>query len=250
MAIQELEKKTEEARKERQKNYHMVEIKNNREDIRIICERTIDLAEEYYSKEMDRIPEWSIVSITVISFVKQAVAFLVDRATKEMNKVTIDIGDFITFGIEYGVTLEADGKDATFNPLTIVGKEMYFDNENMDNNKLPKDAPNIELTSDIETICQGALNTLKSMYGIIIGDWRYVIYIFVSFMRNVKQYLIQHKDQNDSWGCVINFAEVLDFTIEKCGEEDEPAFYVINFGPGKDFKITQKDDDKSENHNQ
>lgn len=242
--LTELEKKTEEVRLERQKRYHMVEIKNDIEEIREMAERTMTYAIELYP-EMVGIPDWNVVVMTSVQFIRQIYTYLASIRDKDKAEVFVDLGEFIRFSIEYGITESAD-KDATFNPKAIAKSEMYYDNEDASKNKLRTDVPEIDFSS-LESIAISAQNTLRSDFGYILGDWRYIIYITVSFLRIVRDYLIQHRNDKD-YGCMINFAELITFSIERFGEEGEPEQYQITFGPGKAFKLPSKGDDKSENN--
>ena len=242
--ITELDKKTEEVRQERQRKFHMVEIKNDREEIRLMAEQTMKYAVELYP-EMASIPDWNVVVMTTIQFVKQIFAYLASKRDKDKTEVFVDLGEFARFSVEFGTTENAD-KDATFNPKVVVKSELMYDNEVAENNKLKTTVPEIDYSS-LETLTIATQNSLRSDFGYIMGDWRYIIYITVSFFRVVKDYLVKHKDDRD-YGCIINFAEMLDFCIEKYGEEGEPTQYAINFGPGKAFKIPAKSDADSENN--
>lgn len=246
MAVEELlEEKTEQVETERSKKYHLTEIKNNREEIREMSEQTLDYAQTIYPKLPD-IPDWGVTPMAFIEFMNQAYSFLANKATKNMNEVQVVFGDFFTLSIEFGTTKDAY-KDATFNPKIVVGPEMIYDNENPENNKLRTDTPVIELTSDIETIGNGAKNVLKSKYGFIFEDWRDIVYIVASFLRIAKKFMVEHKD-TEEWGLKINVAEIADIQIEKYKLDDDTFNYAINMGPGKAFKLPAKSDEKSEDN--
>ena len=235
MAINELEKRTEEVRKEREKKYHLTEIRNNREEIRKMGERCATYAVEIYP-ELESIPDWSVAPVTTIEFVKQVYQYLAKMRKKEMQETFLDFGKFARFSIEFGVTETADG-DATFNPKITVMEEMTYDNENPENNKISMETPVIDMSSDIESVAVATSNNLKALCDLHFEDWRGIVQVVAAFFRVVKEYLIEHKDDNP-YGITINFAEVLDLCIEKYNEEDDKVGYAINFGPGKELKLT------------
>lgn len=246
MAVEELAKRTEEVESERKKKYHLTEIKNDREKIREISEKTMSYAREIYPA-LPQIPDWGIIPSVMIEFMSQTYNFLAQKSTKEMKEVQFEFGDFYTVSIEFGTTEDAD-KDATFNPKFVVGKELSYDNDIASNNKLSKEAPEIDLNSELETIIKGAQNILHSKYGFIFEDWRYILYIVVATLRVEKDFLIAHKD-DEEWGLRINFAEVYDMQIEKANQEDGEVKFYINMGPGKGFKLPAKDDEGTESNN-
>ena len=245
MAVEELKKETEKVELERNKRYQLFEIRNNLEEIRTISEQTCTYAVELYP-DIVCIPDWSLVPRIVMEYVKATYDFLKSKRTKDMRETFVDFGDFVHFGIEFGTTENAD-KDATFNPIITVKSELMYDNDTKNGNKLKREVPDINLNNDIEVICQGAKNVLKSKFGVIIEDWRNIAYITLSFFRIAKDYLIKNKDA-EGIGLIINLGEVLDLCIEKYGDDENPK-YAINFGAGKSLKMDYaKSDEKSENN--
>lgn len=245
--LEELAKKREKAELDKNSRYQLFEIRNNLEEIRTMSERTCDYVVSIYP-ELVSIPEWSIIPRVVMEFVKASFDHLKAKRKKDISETFIEIDNFIHFGIEFGTTDNAD-KDATFNPIITTMGELLYDNTNPDNNKISKDAPILNLTNDIEFVAISAKNVLQNRFGLIIEDWRSIVYIFVAFCRVAKEYLVKNKD-NDEVGIIINIGEVIDVSIEKYGADDDHLEYAINFGPGKTLKMDYaKSDEISENNN-
>lgn len=244
--LEELNKKTEQAERERNGRYQLFEIRNDLEEIRNISERTCEYAGQIYPS-IAGIPEWSIIPRVVMEFVTSTFKFLKNKKKKGMSETFVELPNFIHFGIEFGTTEDAE-KDATFNPIIKVMGELMYDNENPDNNIIPKTAPDMELDTNIQFISEDANNILKSKYGIIIEDWKMIPEIFIAFSRVAKEYLVAHKDDKGDF-LTINLGNVMDMVIEQY-DGDSGNNYDIGFGPGKTLKMDYaKSDEESENNN-
>lgn len=245
MAINELSAEIEKEEVERRKRYPLLEIVNNREEIRNIAEDTLKYIGELYPSLKD-LDYWEVVPRMAIEFMKQY--FSIAESKKSADKcVFVSMGEFMSIGIESGKTLGAD-KDGTLNPIIKTGPELAFDNENADANKLKKTEP-VFTPEDQETldfVSKHVQNTLKSKFGIIVEDYHDIAHIALSFFRLIREYLIQHKDQEE-YGLDIDLGNVLDIGIQKYTDDNGGFKYCIQFAPGQSFKMdNSKDDDKTE----
>ena len=243
--LEELNKKTEQAERERNGRYQLFEIRNDLEEIRNISERTCEYAGEIYPS-IAGIPEWSIIPRIVMEFITATFQFLKTKRKKGMSETFVELPNFVHFGIEFGTTEDAE-KDATFNPIITVMGELTYDNEHPENNVIPKAAPEMDFDTNIQFISETANNVLKGKYGIIIEDWKSIPYIFIAFSRVAKEYLVNHKDDKGDF-LTINLGNVMDMVIEKYDGESGES-YDIGFGPGKTLKMDYaKSDEESENN--
>lgn len=248
MAIENLAEEVERAEKERAKRYPLLDVVNNLEDLRRISEDTVKYAGEMYpdlGEALDGL--WEVVIRTSLEFSKSVFKILEKEKSTKASMVSVEIDNFMRFGIEYGTTEDGD-KDATFNPIVTILGDMVYDNDNPEETeKVVQVAQYLgENDNTIETICKDTQTTMQTKYGVIIEDWRNILRIFIAFAVQTRAYLIDHKDDND-YGMDINFGNVLDIGIERYGLEDEKIQYCIQFAPHQIPKLENaKNDDNTE----
>lgn len=246
MAIEELSKKIKDEELEKRKRYPILDIVNNREEIREIAEQTIAYAGELYP-ELKGLSKYVIVPRIVIEVMLQYYKLIDSKKAKGKN-VYINIGDFLNIGIEYGDTATGD-KLGTFNPIIKTGPELQYYNDDPSKNELTKTLPvfNSEDESQLEFVCKNTQNVLKSNFGIIVDEWTSISKIFTSFLRVTRDYLIKHKDDEGAEaGLDIYLGTVLDIGIA-AEDTDNGVEYIIQFAPGQTFKFDNaKSDEDSE----
>lgn len=247
MAIENLTEAVENAEKERKKRYPLLDVVNNLEELRRISENTTKYIGEMYpdiGESLDGL--WDIVIRTSLEFSKSVFKILEKEKTTKASVVSVDIENFMRFGIEYGTTEDGD-KNATFNPIVTLLGDMLYDNDDPEKS-LHVSIPQYlgENDNTIENICKDAQTTMQTKYGVIIEDWRIILRIFIAFSVQTRAYLIEHKDDND-YGFDINFGNVLDIGIERYGLDGEKIKYCIQFAPHQIPKLdNSKNDDNTE----
>lgn len=244
MAINELSAEIEKEEVERRKRYPLLEIVNNREEIRKIAEDTLSYVGDLYPSLKD-INYWEVVPRMAIELMKQY--FSLAESKKAADKcVFVSIGEFMSIGIESGKTLGAD-KEGTLNPIITIGPELAYDNENADANKLKKTEPvfSAEDQETLDFVCKHVQNTLKTRFGILVEDYHDIARIALSFFRMIRQYLVDHRD-DEEYGIDIDLGNVLDIGVSKYTADDGSMKYCIQFAPGQTFKVGAKDDDSTE----
>ena len=244
MAINELSAEIEKVETERRKRYPLLEIVNNREQIREIAENTLEYAGELYPS-LKGLEYWEVVPRMAIELMKQF--FALAESKKSADKcVFVQMGEFMSIGIESGKTNDAD-KDGTLNPIITVGPELAYDNDDETANKLKKTEPvfSIEDQETLDFVSKHVQNTLKAKFGILVEDYHDIARIALSFFRLIRQYLIDHKD-DEEYGVDIDLGNVLDIGVSKYTADDGSFKYCIQFAPGQTFKVGAKGDDETE----
>ena len=246
MSIEELGKKIEKETLERRRRYPLLDIVDNRAEIRAISEESLKYAAKLYP-ELSGLKEnnyWEIVPRIVMELLKEVFKDLSAKRNTETGEVSYELGDFLKIAIEYGTTQDAE-KDGTFNPVISVKDELKYDNEVDINNKLRTDVPVFEDINTLQELCANVSKTMLDKYTIVISQWTAIMQLFVAFMRTTKDYLIKHKDDTD-YGVEINLGDVIDMNIEKyIGESGDE--YVIQIAPGQIAKLEfSKSDEKTE----
>ena len=247
MAIESLDAKIEQAEMERRKRYPLLDIVNNREEIRTISEDALKYCAEVYP-ELAALHDqnlWEIVPRVAIELLKETLDFVASKKSKNSGEVSYDLGDFVKVGIEYGTTDDGE-KEGTFNPIISVKSEMEFDNKVDINNKVPMSKADFGDAVTLQDICTNVTNTLLNKFGVKVTHTGAVLDLFASFMRMAKQYLIKHRDDTE-YGVEINLADVVDISIEKyIGESGDE--YCIQISPGQIAKLQfAKNDEVTEN---
>lgn len=247
MAIEELGKKIEKEELDRRKRYPLLDIVNNRSEIRTISEDALAYCAKVYPelKALDEQNLWELAPRITIELLKEVFNFVASKKSKESGEVSYDIGDFVKIGIEYGTTDDAE-KEGTFNPVISVKSEMYYDNAIDIKNKVPEEKADFGDSMTLQEICTKVTDTLMTKFGVKVSHYNAVLNIFAAFMRMAKQYLIKHRDDTE-YGVEINLADVIDISIEKyIGDSGDE--YCIQIAPGQIAKLQfAKNDDVTEN---
>ena len=245
--MEELNVALENAEKEQNKKYTLWTCVNNVEEIRMLAEETIQYAGTLYSsmKKLNADEIWEVVP-RIVSDVMVEIFKVIDAKKEKGKSISTKIGDFMECIIEYAGTVDAD-KEGTFNPTIIVGPELQYDNDNPKNNELPTTEPLFEPAEQttMDFVCKNVQMKLKTKYGIIAEDYKMIEYIFTSFLRKVKQYLVQHRDDAD-YGCMFYVGEAMTFGLNKYDTNDGVKC-DIGINPGRIIKCEYaKSDEKSE----
>lgn len=257
MSIENLSEKIEEAEKRRRQRYPLLDIVDDREQIREISERTIKYMKEIYP-DMEGFDEslWELIARVVIEFNKSTIAYLQGEVDKDTGAVSLQIGDFMTIELEHTQIDDAE-KGGTLNPNIIMGPELIYYNDEPEKNTLSKEVPSVDLSSGLETICMNVTSDLEKKYGVKNTNWANIIKITLSFYRIARDYLIEHK-KDSFYGMYISLTPIIGFGIEaytlnpdeEITEEgdrsDENTGYNIQFAPEAQFKMASKNDGKTE----
>lgn len=246
--MEDLQTALENAEQNTPKRYTLWTAVNNLEEIREMCEDTIRYAGTIYKSMAKLNPDeiWEIVA-RVVSDVIINLFKVVDEKKEVGKSISTKIGDFMTITIEHAETLDAD-KDGTFNPMIEVGPELQYDNVEPKNNALPDKQPMFdpEEQTTLDFVCKNVQTTMKSKYGVMIEDYKMIEYIFTSFLRTMKQYMIEHKDDN-AYGCDISLGETINVGLTKYDQQDGSVRCCIGIEPGRIIKMEYaKSDEKSE----
>lgn len=240
MAIEELTEKTEEVERERNKKYPLLDIRDDLDVIREISENALSLLKKVYPK-YEGLDIWEIIPNITMEFITSIYKLLCSKPLTEASETYLEIPDIGKFGIEYGVTANAD-KDGTLNPLIRLNDTMRYDNQIPENNHLVETPILIDgLSDEIELVCKTVQNVLKSKRSILVEEWLDVYNVAIFFIRCARQFLIDHKDDEEC-GFEINLGNVIDIGIEKYDAESGVE-YCIQFGPGQKLKQNHAKDD-------
>lgn len=247
MAIEKLSEKIEKEELERRKRYPLLDIVNNRAEIRTISDNALDYCLTVYPelKALRDRNKWDLLPRVTIELITGVFNFIAAKKTKESGEVSYDLGDFLRIGIEYGETDDAE-KEGTFNPIISVKSEMQYDNEIDVNNKVPYEKAIFDDSTTLQEICSKVIDILYTKFGVKITHYSAILNMFAAFMRMTKQYLIEHRDDTE-FGVEINLADVVDMSIEKyIGDSGDE--YCIQIAPGQIAKLQfAKNDDITEN---
>lgn len=256
----ELESKIKQSEIESNRKYPLLDITNNRKEIRAISINAQDYMVEL-NPDVKRLKIWEAIPRIVIEFILASFKQLKKGDAKESGKSSVIIGDLMELGIEYMSTSDAI-KAGNITPFIHCRSEFKFENAS-----IPYiDAVPIDIAKQMrEERCEGlpiqffdnrkvikeisilAMHVLTNNYGIIMGeeeDWWMIPLVVVAFFRKSKEFLIEHKDDGGI-GVKINFADLIKFGITKEGgiEEGDPVDYVLYINPNQIFK---KDNAKSD----
>lgn len=254
--VESLEGKIKQAERERIQKYPLLDITNNRKEIREISELACEYAREL-NPSMKPIKTWEIAPRITMEFINQTYSYLASKTSSDNGEVSVELGNILTMSIEFTYIANAD-KDGTFNPRITVGSDLVFDTDKqasssceetaLDDSEetlylLPEFYKNRE---EIQTIAQNTMLVLAKDYELTISNWSYVVLIFVAFMRKAKDYVVLHKDDTE-FGIDIDLGDVIGIGIEKYGDDEEVG-YCFYIKPKRSEKMGSKDDNKSELH--
>lgn len=264
----ELEEKIKQADIERKRRYPMLDISDNRAEIRKIAQDTQDYLTELNSQLM-RIKIWEVIPRVIIEFILSCFEQLKSTDVTKTGTVSVVLGDIVELGLDFTRTSDAD-KFGNITPYCECRSEWKYENSALPyRDEVPLDEAHImedekcsglpiqffENREEIKEISIRALKVLYEKYGVKFGvtpddtkNWWIIPLIFVAFMRKAKDFLIEHKDDGGI-GVTINFANYIEFGIRKEGglDEDDPVDYFLFISPEQIFKKENaKNDAKTE----
>lgn len=258
----ELEEQIKQAGVERQRRYPLLDITNNREEIRAIAQAAQDYMVELNS-DVKRIKVWEAIPRMVIEFIQGAFTKLSKDDALKQGESSIIIGDIMELGIEYMGTADGD-KQGNLTPVVHCRSEFkwennllpYHDEISVDEARVLREenceglpAQFFENRKEIKEVCMIARRKLEDC-GIILpeSDWWILALTVVAFFRKTKEYLVEHKDDGEI-GVEIDFANLLKIAVTKEGglEEGDPVDYILSITPNQIFKKDfAKGDDTTE----
>lgn len=257
----ELEEKIKQTAIERNKKYPLLDISDNRKEIREIAQATQDYMIELVP-DLKRIKIWEAIPRIVIEFIRAAFTKLSKTDAMKDGESSLVIGDLMEIAVEYMSTTDAD-KIGTLNPRIRCLTEFKYETAALPyNDEVPIDVartmeeegcPGLPIQffddrKNIKDVSELAAKELDN-YGIIVMDeWWTIPLTVLAFFRKTKEYLIDHKDDGEI-GVEINFADLLKISITKEGgmEEGDPVDYLLSITPNQIFKKENaKGDDVTE----
>ena len=262
----ELEQKIQQTEIERKRRYPLLDISDNRSEIRDISIATQDYIVEL-NPDVKRIKIWESIPRIVIEFILSAFKRISRTDAVKEGVSSVTIGDIMELGVDYMETNDAD-KSGNLTPCIKCRSEFKYENISLPYmDEVPVDIAKemrdenceglpiqfFENRDEIKAITLDAMQVLEKQYGIMFGpnDWWIVPLIVVAFFRQVRSFLVEHKDDGEI-GLSINFAGLLNISITKEGgiDEDDPIDYFLGITPEQVFKkdnakgddITERED--------
>lgn len=251
-----LDEAIEKAKQEKPVRYPILDIAENIEEIREVCLN----AAPYITKmnpELVKPAVWEFTGKVVLEMILETFKYLNERKSVDYAKVFINWGQLATMGISYAVTKTAD-KNGTFNPYIEVGHDMLYETpsseyddlmtSDMANTLNEEGIPHLhpmfyEQRGEIVKICQKVATTLLNHSKIDVQHAESLTFVVVAFFRKMKEWLINHKDDNGETSQSIRFGRLVIFGIDK----RKDGTYFISVTPAQTLKMEYaKGDDKSE----
>lgn len=245
--MENISKKIEENNEKYVDRYPLLFLVNNRNEIKEISENTISYARRIATDSALKIPVWEIIPRVAVEVVRATIDYIADRKTTTVAEQYIDLGSTIRCAIEYAETEDAD-KIGTFNPKISVLTDMEYG--------VPYDESTMLCSEIFDTlfkecdrtiitkIAERASSEIQRASGARIANIQLIMLLFVSFMRKTKDFLIEHKDDNE-WGYELDIAGVYFIGISKFNDGAE-SDYMIYITPAKELKQRSKDDNLTE----
>ena len=256
----ELENKIQQASIEKARRYPLLDISDNRKEIREIAQRTQDYMIEL-NPDVKRIKIWEAIPRIVIEFIRGSFTKLSKTETAELGVSSVVIGDIMELGLKYLITSDGD-KSGNIAPFIKCRSEFKWENNSLPyRDEVPSDIAKelrderceglpiqfYDNKDEIKEISLIASKVLADQYGVIMGgesDWWIIPLVVVAFFRKTKEFLIEHKDDGEI-GIDIDFANLIQISICKEGglEEDDPIDYLLSITPQQIFKKDNAKDD-------
>lgn len=247
----ELEQKVKQSRIERERKYPMLDITDNRKEIREIAEATQDYMVQL-NPDVVRLKIWESIPRITMEFILAAFTKLDKAEAKKEGETSVVIGDLMEVGVQHLTTTDAD-KQGSLNPVIRCRSEFKWENVSLPyHDEVPVDIANVlrdencegllvqfyDNRAEIKEISDLAIRNLIN-YGIQFGanDWWIVPLVVVSFFRKTRDWLVEHKDDGEL-GVEIRFADIMKIGVRKEGgmEEDDPVDYILYIAPDQIFK--------------
>lgn len=247
----ELEQKIKQSEVERARRYPLLDISDNRREIRLIAEETQKYMIEL-NPDVKRIKIWEAIPRMVIEFIRASFTKLSRADAVKDGESSVVLGDLMELGIQYMATSDGD-KFGNITPIVRCRSEFKWENISLPyRDEVPVDIANdmadekceglpIQFFDTREEIKEISILAKKELenYGIIFGDndWWVLPLVFMAFFRKTRDWLAEHKDDGEI-GVEINFADLLKIAITKEGgmEEDDPVDYILSITPNQIFK--------------
>lgn len=257
-----LEKKTAEAEKQRAVRYPLWDLPNNRKELREISERAAKIlteGENALRPEIEPVSMWEIFPRVTMEVLQAVVNYLVAHRSVDVSEVYLTFGKLFEIGIEFMV-MQASENPNSFNPKIVVLDELkyemkdvpYDDLVSVEDGQVLRDENSeglpIQFFNERQTLYEivkglisypnGREGLLMTKYGIAIFDWTLLYSIVVAFFRSMKEYLLDHKDDQEV-GLEFDLGRIIKFGISRNGDDDDDD-YDIFIIPGQEFKVAQK----------
>ena len=248
--MENLEKKMNETQERYLDRYPLLFLVNNREEIKEISENAIKYAARLATDSELRIPIWEIMPRVAVEVVRATVDYIAERKTTTIAEQYFDLGNTIRVAIEYAETEDAD-KIGTFNPKISILDDMKYGNPYDDSTMMCNDVIDTLFKNCsreiVIKIAERASSEIQKASGAKIANTQLIMLLFVAFMRKTKDFLIEHKDDND-WGCELDIAGVYFIGISKFDDTsaETGVDYTIYITPAKELKQRSKDDNTTE----
>lgn len=254
---EELQKMTEEQKLEKFRKEPLLDVVNNRKELREIAENAKDIIKSINPGIVDKM-DWQLVIRVTMEFISASVKYLTKLRSTDYDIVYLDLGDMMQIGIEFK-RFDAE-KEGTFNiairpksgflfdgqELRLLGESVQADNEDLTLKYLYGDY-NLNI-KQLKEICNIAMNVLIKDYSVASSaeHWEVVLLLFHGFMTAARVYLIAHKDAGDA-GLEIDLGNVVNIGVEKFEEdEDGVCDYELYITPGQIIKLGGKNDAETE----
>lgn len=246
-----LETKVKQARVERERKYPMLDITDNRKEIREIAEAAQDYMVQL-NPDVVRLKIWEAIPRIVMEFIQASFTKLDKSEAKKNGETSVSIGDIMEVAVQYTATNDAD-KLGNLTPVIRCRSDFKWENVSLPyHDEVPIDDMSVmrdekceglpvqffENRDEIKEISEIAVRSLVD-YGVIFGqsDWWIVPLVVVAFFRKTRDWLVAHKDDGEL-GVEIRFADLLKIGISKEGglEEGDPVDYILFIRPDQIFK--------------
>ena len=257
-----LEEQIKQAHVERERKYPLLDISDNRAEIREISQNTENYLNENYP-ELNKLKCWEAIPRMVIEFIHASFTKISKSDAMKDGESSVVIGDIMELAVQYTATSDAD-KFGNLTPVIRCRSEFKYENASLPyQDEVPLDiakvledekcdALPIQFFDDRETIKDISMGAWKELtnYGILTTteQWWLLPLIVVHFFRQTRDWLIMHKDDGEI-GVEVNFADLLKIGISKEGglEEGDPVDYTLYITPNQIFKKDNaKGDDLTE----
>lgn len=257
-----LEEKTAEAERERAVRYPLWDLPNNRKELREISEQAMKLLTEGdHALRPDMLPisMWEVVPRITMEVLQAIVNYLVAHRSVDVSEVYLTFGKLFDIGIEF-IVMNNSENPTSFNPKIHVLSELsyemkdvpYDDLVSVEDGQILREENSewlpIQFFEERETLYEivkglisfpnGRDGVLATKYGITLFDWTILYSVTLAFFRAMKQYLIDHKDDQEV-GLEFDLGRIIKFGIAKNGDDDDDD-YDIFIIPGQEFKVAQK----------
>lgn len=247
----ELEQKVKQSRVERERKYPMLDITDNRKEIREIAEAAQDYMVQL-NPDVVRLKIWESIPRITMEFILAAFTKLDKAEAKKNGSTSVVIGDLMELEVQYTETNDAD-KFGNLTPVIRCRSEFKWENVSLPyHDEIPVDVANVlrdencegllvqfyDNRKEIKEISEIAIGSLKN-FGVMFGpnDWWIVPLVVIAFFRKTRDWLVEHKDDGEL-GVEIRFADMLKIGVSKEGglEDDDPVDYILYIRPDQIFK--------------